>query len=107
MNTPNFISQIRLNWPDLPKSNYDGQEIVVFYTAEDYNGGYGHHSHTAFGINKDGEIVRCHSSGCSCGCSVSVDKVSLLDAAQAMDEVGFQTFELDYNKIDTHNFSSY
>jgi hypothetical protein len=69
----NIISYVKRNYEKLPKSNFDGQSLVVVKEIENEDYGYGHHSYEGVGIDEEGKVYWLFSSGCSCNASVSVD----------------------------------
>jgi hypothetical protein len=70
----NLIEWLTRNYKNLPKSNIDGEEIVIFATGNfDDEYGYGSSDLDSFGINKDGKIVYAFASGCSCYCGAGVE----------------------------------
>jgi hypothetical protein len=66
----NYITE---NWDLLPKSQFNNFEVVIFKCDEEYDGGYGHHSYSGWGVGIDGNVYYCYSSGCSCSGSASCE----------------------------------
>lgn len=64
---------VKRHWDSLPKSTFDGVEVVIVQGAADWNEGYGNHGYEGWGVNKAGEVVWCYSSGCSCQGNCGVD----------------------------------
>jgi hypothetical protein len=69
----NIVDYIVKNWETLPKSKFDGTQIVIFKEIENEDWGYGHHSYEGIGVDKDGNVTWCYSSGCSCNGGPSLD----------------------------------
>ena len=63
----NIVNYIVTNWDNLPKSKFDDNHVVIFKEIQNWDGGYGHHSYEGVGVDKDGNVTWCYSSGCSCG----------------------------------------
>ena len=68
-----IVKYIQENWETLPKSSFNDMQIVIFKETDNYDGGWGHHSYGGYGVNEQGELCWCYSSGCSCCGSSSVD----------------------------------
>jgi hypothetical protein len=64
---------IKRNWNKLPKSQFNSDEVVIFQCVQDEDYGYGHHSYEGYGVNQNGDIVWCYSSGCSCNGSCGIE----------------------------------
>lgn len=64
---------IKRNWNKLPKSQFNSDEVVIFQCVQHEDYGYGHHSYEGYGVNRNGDIVWCYSSGCSCNGSCGID----------------------------------
>ena len=69
----NIVDYIVKNWDDLPKSKFDDDLIVIFKEIENWDEGYGHHLYEGVGVDKDGNVTWCYSSGCSCNGGPSLD----------------------------------
>ena len=69
----NIVYYIVKNWDTLPKSKFDDDHIVIFKEIENWDGGYGHHSYEGVGVDKDGNVTWCYSSGRSCNGGPSLD----------------------------------
>ena len=61
------------NWDTLPKSNFDDDIVVIFNEIKNENWGYGHHDYEGVGVDVDGNVTWCYSSGCSCNGGPSTD----------------------------------
>lgn len=91
---------VQNNWEKLPKSSFDGDEMVIVEVKEDEDYGWGHHSYEAFGIDKEGKSYWVFSSGCSCNGSVNTEH---------SDDKTLKVFELEkeYKKADWDKFDFY
>ena len=54
----NIVDYIVNNWDTLPKSKFDDVIVVIFKELQNWDEGYG--------VDKDGNVTWCYSSGCSC-----------------------------------------
>lgn len=68
----NVLEYVKLNYDTLPKSTFNDEEVVIVYEMYNSQEGYGHHSYSAYGVDKTGKLFLCYSSGCSCsgGCGM-------------------------------------
>lgn len=64
---------VKRNWTKLPKSTFNGEEVVIVEEVLNDDYGYGHHSYEGWGVDSEGRTMWAFSSGCSCGGSCSVD----------------------------------
>lgn len=71
----NIVSYIVKNWDILPKSRFNDLEVVIFNEIENSNEGYGHHTYEGYGVDKNGNVNWCYSSGCSCTGTADADIV--------------------------------
>jgi len=62
----NIVNYIVNNWDNLPKSKFDDVTVVIFKELQNWDGGWGHHTYEGYGVDKDGNVTWCYSSGCSC-----------------------------------------
>ena len=62
----NIVNYIVNNWDNLPKSKFDDVIVVIFKEIQNWDEGYGHHTYEGYGVDKDGNVTWCYSSGCSC-----------------------------------------
>jgi hypothetical protein len=62
----NIVDYIVQNWNTLPKSKFDDVIVVIFKELQNWDEGYGHHSYEGVGVDVDGNVTWCYSSGCSC-----------------------------------------
>jgi hypothetical protein len=67
---------VKKNYEMLPKSNFNQDELVIVQENcnEDY--GYGNHSYDGIGVDCEGKVYWCFSSGCSCdgSCGMTHEK---------------------------------
>lgn len=90
----NIVEYVVANYDSLPKSKFDNEECVIVQEKENDNWGYGHHSYEGVGVDKEGKIMWCVSSGCSCNGSAGMSEHS--------DEKTIKTFivkGIDLSKI--------
>jgi len=95
----NIVEYVIANYDSLPKSKFDNEECVIVQEKENDDYGYGHHSYEGVGVNKQGQIVWCFSSGCSCNGSAGLTEHS--------DEKTIKTLivnGLDLSKINPEGF---
>lgn len=95
------------NWDTLPKSSFNGEEVVIFdcVTNEDY--GWGHHSYMGYGCLKDGTIVSAESSGCSCNGGCGIDSIDYKTNKEL--DLKFDNYNpevINFNELDV-SFSDY
>lgn len=85
----NIVEYVKSNWNALPKSAFNDFEVVI--VRENYNDslGYGHHGYSGVGIDQDGSVFWCFSSGCSCSGSCGVEHIETR-----------KTLELDMSEVD-------
>ena len=69
----NIVDYIVTNWDTLPKSKFDDVIVVIFKELQNWDEGYGHHLYEGYGVDKDGNVTWCYSSGCSCNGGPSLD----------------------------------
>ena len=62
----NIAEYIVNNWDSLPKSKFDDTTVVIFKEIKNEDWGYGHHTYEGYGVDKNGNVTWCYSSGCSC-----------------------------------------
>jgi hypothetical protein len=100
---------IQRNWDKLPKSTFDGEEVVMVEWVAESDGGYGHHNFEGWGVNKEGKTVWCYSSGCSCNGEAGIDHDHT--TSEKMFEAYHQFKEADWDKFDwsglTVSYDSY
>lgn len=87
----NIQTYIKKNWNSLPKSSFNGIQVVIFETVEHYDGDYGHHSYEGYGANEAGELVVAVSSGCSCDGSCYVSSAGSAYVSKDVD-LDFENF---------------
>ena len=74
LNRVNIVDYVRENYNSLPKSNFNEQEIVVVLEIQHEDYGWGNHSYSGVGVDRDGRIWYCFSSGCSCNGSCGISE---------------------------------
>ena len=62
----NIQEYVKMNYDKLPKSYFDGFEVVVIKEILNENYGWGHHSYQGLAVDASGYLWWCYSSGCSC-----------------------------------------
>jgi hypothetical protein len=82
----NIASYVKRNWKKLPKSTFNDDEVVIVREDCNENQGYGNHSYSGIGIDRDGFVVWCYSSGCSCHGSCGVEHKPEYKALQVKGE---------------------
>ncbi len=86
-----IVNYIKKNWEKLPKSRFNGDEVVIFHCNDDSNGGWGNHSYNGYGVDRTGNVVWCYSSGCSCSGSCGVDHVKDFKTLIIKDNESFES----------------
>lgn len=69
------LNYVRENYDRLPKSTFNWDEVVIVYEMYNSESGYGNHSYSAYGVDREGRLYLCFSSGCSCNGSCGIDHV--------------------------------
>lgn len=104
-----LVSYIKRNYDDLPKSRFDEEECVVVRENEHSDYGHGHHTYEGVGVTKEGNIVWCYSSGCSCNGTVNMEHEHKTTAKVLQTEIDLSTLdpkEIDFASLQV-NFDSY
>ncbi len=91
-----ITNYVKKNWATLPKSNFDGKEIVIVREIENWNEGYGHHSYEGLGVDVEGKVFSAYSSGCSCNGTVSYDEDSAV-LTEKWQDVEFNMLCVDFS----------
>lgn len=97
------------NWSQLPKSRFNSDEVVIFHCETDNNEGWGHHYYSGFGVDSNGKIVMCYSSGCSCSGTCGSDHVPDFKTLTLKDNTLFEQINpehVDFNSLQV-SFSDY
>lgn len=94
------------HWDELPKSTFDGKEVIIISCTHDSNEGWGHHSYGGWGIDKDGGLFYCTSGGCSCYSSCDCERRDVHADEQDFDLSTINWKDIDFNSLEV-NFSSY
>lgn len=95
------------NYDTLPKSIFNDEECIIIKENHNDQGGYGHHSYSGIGIDREGHILLCYSSGCSCNGTCGMEhrnEVKVLEAG--FDLSSIQPDEIDFSSISV-SFSDY
>ena len=74
-----LVQYVFTNYVDLPKSMFNDKELVIVEEYDNDEGGYGHHYYSGIGIDRDGSVFYCYSSGCSCNGSCGAEEQHLLN----------------------------
>jgi hypothetical protein len=102
----NIVDYIVKNWDTLPKSCFDEDRIVIFKEIQNWDGGYGHHNYEGIGVDKDGNVTWCYSSGCSCDGGPSLEtkkdlKVFVVNEGIDLDvdpsTIDFYSLQVEFN----------
>jgi hypothetical protein len=107
MNIQEYIAE---HFSELPKSNFNDTEAVIFQIVRNENYGYGHHIFNGYGVDIHGNVVWCFSSGCSCNGSAGVEhkcgprEVKVFEIEKDLDQ--FNPEEIDFGALEVH-FSDY
>ncbi len=94
----NIQAWVKKNWLNLPKSTFDGFEVVIVHCKEHEECDYGHHNYSGVGVDKEGKLQWCYSSGCSCNGSCGTDHKPSLKVLEITE--GFNLPLKGFNKID-------
>jgi hypothetical protein len=94
LNRVNIVEYVRDNYDALPKSNFNDQELVVVLEIRNDDEGWGNHSYSGVGVDRDGKIWYCFSSGCSCNGSCGIEGPHGHDLELKKFEVDGQAFDL-------------
>lgn len=106
MNIQDYVIQ---NWATLPKSTFNGDEVVIIKEIRNEDGDWGHHSYEGYGIDKGGNLIWCYSSGCSCNGSCGADHqldAKTFEASWSEDFTATNPSELDFVALQV-DFSDY
>ena len=90
----------------LPKSNFNDQELVVILEIDNQDYGYGSHSYSGLGVDRDGKLFYCFSSGCSCSGECGVSEPHGHDTTTKKFEVDGGAFDLDAIDGESVNFDA-
>lgn len=104
----NIVTYIKKNWKKLPKSTFNSQEVVIFKEVKNEEYGYGHHSYEGYGVDINGTVLWCYSSGCSCNGDANTQE-RLKPASLKKDVKVFEVssgINLTINDIKDVNFES-
>ncbi len=102
----NIVNYIVTNWDTLPKSKFDDVIVVIFKELQNWDEGYGHHTYEGYGVDQNGNVTWCYSSGCSCSGGPSTDikkdlKVFIVNSGIDLDvdpsTINFNSLEVEFN----------
>lgn len=62
----NIVNYVKKYYNKLPKSSFNDEELIIVMEIKNHDMGYSHHSYEGIGIDSEGVIHWCYSSGCSC-----------------------------------------
>lgn len=105
--TTNISKYVQEHWSDLPKSTFNDEEVVI--VREDYNSneGWGNHSYNGVGIDAEGRVLWCFSSGCSCHGTCGMEHKAEDKVLEAdFDLTGIDPATLDFNALQV-SYSDY
>lgn len=92
---------IKRNWDKLPKSTFNkDNEVVIFQCVRNDDYGYGHHSYEGYGVDKDGNIMWCYSSGCSCDGSCGVEHKCQEKTVKSFSVEGLDISKISWKGVD-------
>ena len=98
-----ITTYVKKNYSTLPKSTFEDhgniKELVIVKEINNWEEGYGHHSYEGLGVDAEGKVFSCTSSGCSCSSNVNWGE----DDA---DLKGVKWQDVEFEKIAV-DFSSY
>lgn len=69
----NVLEYVKQNYETLPKSTFNDEEVVLVQSMYDSNEGWGNHSYSGYGVDQEGKMYLCYSSGCSCNGSCDIN----------------------------------
>jgi len=103
-----IVEYVIANYDDLPKSSFDNEECVIVKQLENDDFGYGHHCYEGIGVNSEGKILWCYSSGCSRSGSCGMDHTTTEKAFEvdSFDLSQINPEEVNFEKLSV-SFSSY
>jgi hypothetical protein len=103
-----IIKYVVENYNTLPKSSFDDEECVIVKEICNEEYGYGHHNYEGIGVNLEGKIFWCYSSGCSCDGSCGMDHTNTEKVFEfdSFDLSKIDPLEVDFDSIQVE-FSSY
>lgn len=105
-----ITTYVKRHYAKLPKSTFDSEECVIVKTVRNDDYGYGHHTYEGIGVDSNGNVLWCFSSGCSCGGSCGTEhkpttKVFNIDGESFnIDKLTHKDVDFESNKVE---FTSY
>ena len=105
----NVLEYVKANYAELPKSNFNNDEVVLVHSTYDSDEGWGNHSYSGYGVDKEGRLYLCYSSGCSCSGSCDIEHEEDTKKLE-IEETNFTNFNapenIDFEQL-AHSFSDY
>ena len=103
-----IIKYVVENYNTLPKSSFDDEECVIVKEICNEDHGYGHHDYEGIGVNSEGKILWCYSSGCSCNgsCGMEHTLTEKVFEVEGFDLSQINPEEVDFERMNV-SFSSY
>lgn len=88
----NVLEYVKENYESLPKSTFNDDEVVIVFCMDDDNQGWGNHSYSAYGVDREGLLYLCYSSGCSCNGGCGIDHEPESEKKFQIDPTDFPNF---------------
>jgi hypothetical protein len=105
----NVLEYVKANYESLPKSTFNNDEVVIVHESHNSNEGWGNHSYSGYGVDNEGRLFLCYSSGCSCRGSCGIDHEEDTKKLE-IDETDFPNFHapenINFNAL-SQSFSDY
>jgi len=102
----NITTYVKKHYNELPKSKFNEDELVVILQMQNEDYGYGNHSYSGLGVNCDGQIFYCFSSGCSCRGECGISEAHGHNNTLKKFEVDGEAFDLKSINGSTLNFDA-
>ena len=106
----NVLEYVKKNYKKLPKSTFNNEELVLVYELYNSNEGWGNHSYSGYGVDAEGKLYLCYSSGCSCHGSCGIDHEPETQKKFEIDPTDFPNFntpkEINFSSLES-SFSDY
>jgi len=101
INPVDIVEYVQANYDTLGKSSFNGQEIVIVLEIRNDDEGYGNHSYEGVGVDGDGKVFYCFSSGCSCTGECGIEGPHGHDLTLKKFEVNGNAFDLSNIDVET------
>lgn len=75
----NILKFVKEHYETLPESSFNDKKLIIVKEISNEDYGWGNHSYSGIGIDKDGIVFYCYSSGCSCSGSCDANVSELHD----------------------------